>query len=369
MKKVNVKRLAVFTIIIVLLLALLVNIGSFLFSVIAGMKITDTGTTITPSVVSEHDFEQYNGALAVVNSKGIEFYNNKGEYNADIAFKLYTPYIYTSDKYAVVADVGAENAIVLKNGKQAYKISEKEPIYSVSVNQNGYTAVLTSESGYKSTVVIYNNLGSKIYTWYSGDLYVVDVKISDNNKRFAIAGVLADDNLKSVVKFFKLNEENPVSEVILDSELAYQLEYKNSKALIATDSGLRLVSQNGKIKKKYDFTGHNLLCFDIKNTKMPTVAISNSEGSGSKVVVLNSSLREKGVAVIDGQAEMIDENNSKIIVSNSNKVYLVSQRGNVKAVGDMFKDAQSIKLADDNKHIFTLSGSTLGIYKIEYGRN
>ena len=369
MKKVNVKKLVTVIIVIVLVLAVLISVGKFLFSLIAGMNIKDTQKTITPSVISEHDFEQYNGYMTVVNSKGVEFYNNKGDYEADIAFKLYSPYIYTRERFAVVADIGAPNAIVLKNNKQLYKISEKEPIKSISVNKNGYTAVLTNESGYKSTVVIYDNMGSKIYTWYSGDLYAVDVKISDNNKRFAVVGINSEDSLKSIVKFFKTSEDNPVCEVILDSELAYQLEYSGKNALVITDSGLRLFSQSGKLKKKYDFSGHDLLCFDIKNTNMPTVAISNSEGAGSKIIVLNSSLKEKGSDIIDGVAKMIDENKGKVIVSNLSKLYLISSWGNVKASGDMLKDAKSIKLADDGKHIFTLSESMLGVYKLGYGRN
>ncbi len=368
MKKANIKRLAVIVIAVIVIITLLIKLGTFLFSLIAGMNITDTEKTITPSVVSEHDFEQYNGQMAVVNSKGTEFYSNKGDYNADIAFKIYSPYIYTDSKYAVIADIEAQNALVLKKGRQAYKISEQEPISSVSVNKNGYTAVLTSESGYKSTVVIYNNLGSKIYTWYSGDLYAVDVKISDNNKKFAVVGIDAEDSLKSVVKFFRISQENPVSEVILESELAYQLEYRGNNPLVITDKGLRLLSEKGSIKKSYDFSGQTLLCFDIKNTKLPFIALSNADG-GSKVVALNASLKEKGQSVIEGQAKMLDENKGKAVVSNGDSIYLISSWGNIKAEGQMHKEADSMKLADDKKHIFTLSGSTLGVYKIGYGRN
>jgi len=369
MGKVNVKRIAVVATATVLILALLIKLGTFLFSLVVGMKITDTEKTISTSVVSEHDFEQYNGKLAVANSKGIEFFDNYGSYDSDIAFKMYSPYIYTDKNYAVVADINAQNALVLKNGKQIYKISEEEPIQSVSVNKNGYTAVLTSESGYKSTVVIYDNLGTKIYTWYSGDLYVVDVKIADNNKRFAVVGIEAEDGLNSVVKFFKVNEDNPYAEGIFNSELAYQLEYTSNSVMVLTDKGVHLVSNSGKIKKTYDFEGETLLCFDMKNTKMPTFALSNSKGSGSKIVILKSSLKEKGTCIINGQAKMIDENKGSIAVSNGNGMYLVGSRGSLKAEGQMHKEADNIKLADDKKHIFSLSGSSLGVYKIGYGRD
>lgn len=367
MKKINIKRLAVFAIAAVVLIAVLVNTGTYLFSLIVGMKITDTEKTVTTSVTSAHDFEQYNSEIAVVNSKGIEFFNNKGDYSADLAFKLYSPYIYTSGKFAAVADIGAQNALVLKHGKQAYKISEQEPISAISVNQNGYAAVLTSESGYKSTVVIYNNLGSKVYTWYSGDVHVVDVKISSNNKEFAVVGIEAEDSLKSVVKFFNINNENPVGEVIFDSELAYQLEYSGSNVLLVSDKGMAVVSDSGAVKKSYDFLGQTLLCFDIKNTKMPCVAISNAEG-GSDVIVLSSSLKEKGRLVIDGTAKMLDQNKKSVVICNGNSIFLVNSGGNMIAEGEMHKDIENIKLADDKKHIFTLSGSNLGVYKIEYGR-
>ena len=85
-------------------------------------------------------------------------------------------------------------------------------------------------------------------------------------------------------------------------------------------------------------------------------------------MVLNSSLREKGSCSIEGQAKMMDENQKEIIVSNGDAMYLISSFGNLKAKGQMHKDAENIKLSNDKKHVFTLSGSTLGVYEIKYGR-
>lgn len=368
MKKINVKRFAVILISGIVLAIILIKLATFLTGMIAGIKIVDTEKTITPSVVSEHDFDEYNGQIAVVNSKGVEFYDNKGNYDSDIAFKIYSPYIHTRESYAAVADIGSQNALVLKGLRQAYRITEQEPISSVSVNKNGYTAVITNESGYKSSVVIYDNFGSEVYTWYSGELYVVDVKISDNNKRFAIVGIDSEDSLKSVVKLFKISEAEPYSQVIFESELAYQLEYRGNSLIVLTDKEIRLVSASGKVKNSYEFDGQTLLCFDIKNSKMPVLTLDNKENAGSKVVVLNSSLKEKAVCDIEGQAKMMDENNKEIVVSNGDKLFLISSFGSLKAQGQMHKEAENIKLSDDKKHIFTLSGSTLGVYEIKYGR-
>ena len=368
MRKLNVKRISVVIIAGIDLAVIIIKLVTFFIGLIAGIKIEDTGRTITPSVVSEQDFDEYNGKIAVVNSKGVEFYDNKGNYDSDIAFKIYSPYIHSNDKYAAVADIGSQNALVLKGFRQAYKIAEQEPISSVSVNENGYTAVITNESGYKSSVVIYNSVGSKVYTWYSGDLYVVDVKISDNNKRFAVVGIDAEDSLKSVVKLFKLNEDEAYGEVIFDSELAYQLEYRGNNLLVLTDKKISLVSASGKVKKSYGFEGQTLLCFDIKNTKMPVLALDDKESAGSKVVALNSSLRERGACHIDGQAKMMDENKKEVVVSNGDTLYFIGSFGSLKAQGQMHKEAENIRFSNDKKHIFTLSGNTLGVYEVKYGR-
>lgn len=368
MKKVNVKRFVTIIAAVVLALIIVVKLAIFLFGLIAGIQIVDTGKTITPSVVSEHDFDEYNGKIAVVNSKGVEFYDGKGGYDADIAFKIYAPFIYSKDKYAAVADIGAQNAIVLKGTKQVYKIAEQEPISSVSVNKNGYSAVITNESGYKSSVVIHDNLGSEIYTWYSGELYVVDVKVSDNNKRFAVVGIDTEDNLKSVVKLFKIKDSEPYAEVIFDSELAYQLEYRGNNLLVLTDKKISLVSAGGKVKKSYNFDGQTLLCFDIKNSSRPVLILDDKESAGSKVVILSSSLRERGDCTIEGQAKMMDENDKEIVVSNGDMLYYIGSTGSLKAKGQMNKDAENIRFSKDHKHIFTLSGSTLSVYEIKYGR-
>lgn len=368
MRKLNVKRFLIIAIAGVVTAIVIIKLVAFLVGMIAGIKIEDTGRIITPSVVSEQDFDEYNGKIAVVNSKGVEFYDNKGNYDSDIAFKIYSPYIHSNDKYAAVADIGSQNALVLKGFRQAYKIAEQEPISSVSVNKNGYTAVITNESGYKSSVVIYNNLGSEIYTWYSGELYVVDVKISDNNKRFAVVGINAEDSLKSVVKLFKISESDPYSEVIFESELAYQLEYRGSNLMVLTDKEIKTISSAGNVKNRYNFDGQTLLCFDIENSKMPVLALDDKEGAGSKVVILNSSLKERAVCAIEGQAKMMDENKKEVVVSNGDTLYFIGSFGSLKAQGQMHKEAENIRFSNDKKHIFTLSGNTLGVYEVKYGR-
>jgi len=368
MKKINIKRFLTTLVLGVIAAVIIIKFITFLTGAIAGMKIVDTGRTITPAVVSEQDFDEYNGKIAVVNSKGVEFYDNKGNYDSDIAYKIYSPFIYTKEKFAAIADIGTQNAMVLKGASPAYRITEQEPISAVSVNKNGYTAVITNESGYKSSVVIYDNLGSKIYTWYSGEVYVTDVKISDSNKRFAIVGIDAEDNLKSVVKLFKISESEPYSQVIFESELAYQLEYRGGSVMLLTDKELKIISSGGKVKNRYSFDGQTLLCYDIKNAKMPVVTLDDKENAGSKVVVLNSALRERGSCNIEGQAKMMDENKKEVVVSNGDTLYLISSFGRVKAKGQMHKEAENMKFSADKNHIFTLSGNTLGVYEIKYGR-
>lgn len=368
MKKVNVKRLALVIAAGILTAIVIIKLVTFLIGVIAGIKIVDTGKTITPSVVSEQDFDEFANHITVVNSKGVEFYDNKGGYSSDIAFKIYSPYIYSNENYAAVADIGSQNALVLKGARQAYKIAEQEPISAVSVNKSGYSAVITNESGYKSSVVIHDNYGSEIYTWYSGDLYVVDAKVSENNKRFTVVGIDTEDSMKSVVKLFKIKESEPYAEVIFDSELAYQLEYRGNNVVVLTDKKISLLSSSGKLKKSYDFGGQTLLCFDIKNASKPTVVLDDKESVGSKVVILGSSLKERGTCHLEGQAKMMDENNNEIVVSNGDMLYLIGSSGGLKAQGQMNKETENIKFSDDKKHIFTLSGSTLGVYEIKYGR-
>ena len=368
MKIVNGKRFVGVVAAGIIIAVIIIKLSTFFVGMLAGIKIVDTGKTITPSVVSEHDFDEFNNQIAVVNSKGVEFYDNKGNYSADIAFKLYSPYIYTKDHYAVVADIGSENAMVLKGQKQVYKITQQEPICAASVNKHGYTAVITNESGYKSSVVIYDNFGSEIYTWYSGELHITDVKISDNNKRFAVVGIDAEDSMKSVVKLFKTSESEPHAQVIFDGELAYQLEYNGNNLIVLTDKKISRVSSDGKVKNSYSFEGQTLLCFDIKNAGRPVLALNDKESVGSKVVVLNSSLKERGACHIDGQAKMMDENKKEVLVSNGDVLYLVGTSGSIKAKGQMYKDAENIRFSDDKKHIFTLSGSILEVYEIKYGR-
>lgn len=151
--------------------------------------------------------------------------SNENTLNIDISYKS-NPFVYTYYKYITILDknilevytntskadftlevsisnpIYADNnrflCVAEKSGNKVYLISglnilwQKDvdgQISKLNVNKNGYVAVVTSNSGYKTIITLYNPNGDELFKTYLPTTYTADIEISDDNKYLAIAEV------------------------------------------------------------------------------------------------------------------------------------------------------------------------------------
>ena len=274
---------------------------------------------------------------------------------------------FTKDDIIAVADTNGKNATVIKNNKTRYTVKTPENIQLISVNNNLYSAAITSEKGYKSLVKVYNYKGENIYEWHIGEYYAVDAYVTDNNKYLAVLGVGIDENkINSHVVFINLKEEIVHSEFEIENELAYKFTLENSDAYVITDKSVYRVSASGKLKQKHSFSGKELLGFDIDECDNISLAL-NDNNSQSTVTVLNKRLKSKSECNIPIQVTMFDSVGEKVVAAGQNEVF-VTNNGRVYAKGVFSKEAERVVLSGNGKNIATSGGNSICIYNIRMGR-
>lgn len=339
-----------------------------ILNAVFGNSIKEEIITVTTDAISEIDVDFTDGCFALYNSQGLKKYDTKGEFETEHYKSAYSPVMHKKGNYTVLADTSSTEFTVLKGNAIKYETKAPQNVKSVSVNKKGYTTVITGETGYKSLVVVYDNKGEEKYRWYSDESYAIDAKLADNSKILAVASVKMEGNkLVTVVEQYKLNKEDVLSRVTIDDVIPYSLSFDGGRVVLIGSEKAYSINKAGKIKSEYDYKGRVLECFDAENTNNVTLALSEDTGA-TEIVVLSSTLKEKGNNRCEYLVTMLDENNGKIAAAGEGSVKIFTDKGNVLTEGDLSKDGSFIVLADNWRKFAVYSSGYINIFTVERGR-
>ncbi len=350
-----------------ILVYVLFSIIPYLISVMVGHRVEITDNEISSNVSTSGELYTYKNHILLFNSNGMQFYDFDGDYKHSLYFDAYSPYLNISDKVLAVADTNGKNAAVIKNNKIKYTLKSDDTIQLISANKKGYSAIITNEKGYKSLVKVYDSKGENIYQWHIGEYYAVDTYVTENSKYLVVLGVGIDDsNINSYITFINLKEDKIHSEYKIESELAYKLSVKNNGTYVITDSNMYFISSSGKLKYKYNFSGNELLGFDIKDSNNLAIAL-NDNNSKSIVILLNKRLKTKGQCVVPIQVTMLDSSKEQIAVAGQNEIY-ITEKNRIYAKGVFAKQTERMRFSENKNHVVTSGGNNVCIYDIKLGR-
>ncbi len=363
----NKRKFLLFLISALIVIYLLISFLPYLISVIVGHRVENSENNAVAEISSNGELCVLNDNLILFNANGLQYYDFKGNHKHDIYFDAYSPYMNKKGNVLAAADKDGKSAVVIDENKVKYVINGDKEIQLISSNANSYSSIITGEKGYKSLVEVYNNKGEKVYEWHIGEYYAVDACVTTNNKHLAVLCVGIDKNdINSHIVFLDI-ENNVISgECEIKGQLAYKMTVENNCAYVLTDGGISCISNTGKVKKEYKFSGKELLAFDISDKNHMAVAL-NDNNSQSVVVLLNSGLKEIGRCNIPVQATLLDAEEEQVAVIGQNEIY-VTNKNRIYAKGILSNDVECIKFSENKKHIVTSDKSSICIYDVKLGR-
>jgi len=143
----------------------------------------------------------YNKYIAILNNQVIKLYNNYGEEVSSIEVNINKALFDSNNKYLAIAEHGGGEIYLILDKTYLWSNKIEGEILQVHVNRNGYVAIITKDSTYKSILTLYNSDGTQLFRSYFSDTRIVDVSISNDNKYIAIGevdstGALIKSNVK-----------------------------------------------------------------------------------------------------------------------------------------------------------------------------
>lgn len=274
-RELNIRKIVICTILALIAIAIIV-IFSLYIAEDSFRKWVDTNllrknitsekvATIDLNVDKNNQIYCYNKYICILNEKNLKLYNQSGESITDISVDINTALFSSNDKYLAIAEKNGQEVCVITDRSYSWRQKVDGEILQVYVNKNGYVALVTTDTTYKSIITVYDTTGKQIMRNFLSTTRVIDVSISNDNKYVAFAEMDTSGTLiKSSVKIISIEKAQEKSEEAIiyskeaeTSQMIIKVQYQEKDDLICVyDDLVELIKDNkeNQILKKDDQT-------------------------------------------------------------------------------------------------------------------
>lgn len=270
------------------------------------------------------------------------------------------PVLKSKGKYVLRYNFDSENAYIIKNGKST-ELLTGNPVIGGTVNENGYSAIITREKGYKSQIIVFSDEGEVLYKWHSADSYITDAVVSPDNRTLAVASIDFTTNITTgELMYFNFYQEKPYAGKILDNNLVLSMEFTDKNSLLVVgDSASGVYNLTGEEQATYPYDGKKLSNYATSPDGNLVLAIGDSDSvmTGTNITILSRKLKEKGTYVSDGAIRSIDATDSSVLLVSDRTLSVISNRGNEIKKLDVNKDVKNALLMGNGKDALITAGS------------
>lgn len=271
-----------------------------------------------------------------------------------------------------VIKVSGKRILAFDNGGTAFKVfSKKEELYSkhiednilfAEIGTNGYIAVITQTEKYPACMTVYDENGSEIYRWSSGQR-IMDISFNNSGNGCYVTTFSSDKGeLCSVIHYVEFDStEELMTSVKLDSLVIDTCENNNNGIWAVGDNKFYKLDEDGKIIMEYEYAD-DIVSYSLNKYSAAVVVNSVSKGKGT--LALFDSEEEK--------AEIAETNGGvpKKLFASGRKIFLLGKRaveaydlnGNCLATADVTDEYTDFVFFSDSVYLL----SYREINKIEF---
>ncbi len=249
--------------------------------------------TLSYDVYKNQNFSLYRGGIAAVSPSNISVYTATGRRTLKSRADFVAPYAVCSEKYVLVYDMSGNSFALYNSFSKVYAESLDAPITDAAISDSGVFAVVTSSSGYRSVIKVYNK-NLKLIGKYSKDMFSIDIAIDKSGERMAVLFYDIGDGLgRTVLRIYDISnratseDKDPDEDRILyESTLSRQFPLscdflEDGKLSVITNASVSVITQN---KKEYDV--YESLSYD------EDVSAAFTGASGSAVALRSGALND-----------------------------------------------------------------------------
>lgn len=231
----------------------------------------------------------YNKNIVVLNNNTLDIYNSTGRKENSLNIEIANPIFDADNKFLAIAEANGQKLYVVSDDNILWQVNVEGDIINVTINKNGYVAVIVNNTGYKTEIITYDPNGNELFTQLLAVSYAIDASISDDNKYLAIAEANFSGTLiQSKISVISIQEQK--SEYTYEAEankLIINVEYQEKNRLVCMYDDSVHVIENNNDKEIVKYDSQNTLFLDINLNS----TIAHIEKISSGALNLNSEIK------------------------------------------------------------------------------
>lgn len=347
-KKLNKKKVIIVSVIILIIIGIIVTISLYISEkefrewidvYILRKNITEEDISIINlNIDKNNQIHVYNKYIAILNDKSVKIYNNYGEEVANIDVNINTALFDSSDKYLAIAENKGNEVSLIYDKTYLWSTTLEGEILQIHVNQNGYVAVITTDTTYKSIINLYDSSGKQLFRRYFASTRIIDASISKDNK-YIVVGELDSSGalVQSNVEIISIeNAQNDTENTIIytygadSGNLITNVEYQ-AKGQIACmyDNSISIINNEENTE---------LINLDEKDITFASVELNNSaiyvreETAGlfktnSEINILNTQNGQSTIYTLEDIAKEVYTKGDIIAINVGTELYFINVNG------------------------------------------
>lgn len=301
---------------------------------------------------SNYQIKEYRGDILTLSYDGVKIIRPNGKQKATLEYNMSNPHININGDMILLYDKGSNKLSVYDGTKKKYSYECDQKIKSAKVNKNGYTVLISDETGYNSRITVLDDKGSLAYIWKIGDEYIVDADISPDNKKIVAATITTNTGqIVENIIFVDIDDAKEKGRATSKGIMPLQVEFvENGNALVMSDSKLCGYDTNARKKWEGDFESSLLDKFSIDENGNTVVALRGIKNN-SVIRMYTKNGKKTGEYTTETQAIHVDMNDKQIAVCEKGKVSLINYSGKYISGMEIKKEVKDISVISNNKVI------------------
>ena len=346
-RELNIRKIVITAIIAIFLIAIIVIFSLYIaeesfrkwvdVNVLRKDIASENVASIDLNVDKNNQIFCYNKYICILNEKNLKLYNQSGENITDISVDINTALFSSNDKYLAIAEKNGQEFCVITDKSYSWRQKVDGEILKIYINKNGYVALVTTDTTYKSIITVYDQTGKQLMRNFLSTTRVIDVTISNDNKNVAFAEMDTSGTLiKSSVKIISIEKAQTKSDESIiyskeasTSKMILKVQYQDKNDLVCVyDDGINIVKDGKETEVLSKEDGITFMSGNLNNN----IAYIKEEQVGafestSKLSIVNPLNGQTSTYSFDEIAKEMYTNGNIIGVNIGTEMYFIGTNG------------------------------------------
>lgn len=285
--------------------------------------------TFSHGARSEDLFAGLDHKLLVCSDGLLQILSPSGESLLHEQHTFSSPAMSSNGKQAVVYDAGGQTFYVISKNKIVFTetLMADQHIRSATINQSGWLAVTTKESGYRGVISVYNSARELFMSISLSEYYPVGAVVTSDNKGVYVLTEGQNSGVfESRLLYYTFEDEEPRAQISLGDQVVLTMRSTSNRSWVLSDGGLYTLLPSGELSMQYEFRSNYLRSASLDGNDFAALLLSPSQsGNMGTLLTIDTSGQVIGSLELDEQVLSLKAAGRYVAVLTANQLILYNR--------------------------------------------